>query len=166
MYSLGEKIKQGRLTKHVICTHYCIFQLSWSESDYIKKSTHMSDGYKYSFYLERITDHIYLIMKIFLASVLLSASVLLAEECPEMPPMVCADGDISCPMGNDEYGCPMPELCMTHGSICPAWRTMDCPEMPPMTCADGDISCPMGTDPMGCPMPEFCMPAGSICPAW
>merc|ERR1711976_613152 len=56
------------------------------------------------------TEHIYLIMKVFLASVLLSASVLLAEECPEMPPMVCADGDITCPMGMDEYGCPMREL--------------------------------------------------------
>ena len=83
-----------------------------------------------------------------------------------MPPMECADGDISCPMGMDPMGCPMPEFCMPAGSICPAWRGLECPEMPPMECADGDISCPMGTDPMGCPMPHICMPADEACDAF
>ena len=79
------------------------------------------DGYKNDFFPERITEHFYIhfIMKAFLTSVLFSASVLLAQECPEMPPMECADGDILCPMGADDNGCSYPEVCMPSGSACP-----------------------------------------------
>merc|ERR1719188_386923 len=74
-------------------------------------------------------------MKAFLTSVLLSASVLLAQECPEMPPMECADGDILCPMGADEFGCAFPDVCMPSGSVCP----VVCPVNTPPMCDDGAV---------------------------
>merc|ERR1712172_312826 len=121
--------------------------------------------------------HIHFIMNSFLTCVLFSASVLLAQECPEMPAMECADGDILCPMGADEFGCAYPDVCMPSGSVCPvvcpladtcmpdgAACPVVCPNNPPMECADGDIICPMGADDNGCSYPEVCMPAGSACP--
>merc|ERR1712045_1111632 len=133
--------------------------------------------------------HIHFIMNAFLTSVLFSASVLLAQECPEMPPMECADGDILCPMGADEFGCAYPDVCMPSGSVCPGGAVLCymgeddngcplpdtcmpdgaacpvvCPNNPPMECADGDIICPMGADDNGCSYPEVCMPSGSACP--
>merc|ERR1712051_1180281 len=103
---------------------------------------------------------IHFIMKSFLTCVLFSASVILAQECPEMPAMECADGDILCPMGADEFGCAYPDVCMPFGSVCP----VVCPANTPMMCADGDILCPMGADDNGCSYPEVCMPSGSACP--
>eukprot|EP00493_Phyllostaurus_siculus_P023777 UN24113 len=99
-------------------------------------------------------------MKVFLNCVLFSASVLLAQECPEMPPMECADGDILCPMGADEFGCAYPDVCMPFGSVCP----VVCPHNPPSMCADGDTICPGGTDYNGCPLMDICMPNGAACP--
>ena len=114
------------------------------------------------FSAERSTEHLSHIMNTFLSSVLLSASVLLAQECPEMPPMECAvDTDILCPMGADEFGCAFPDVCMPAGEVCP----IVCPANPPPMCDDGAVLCYMGEDDNGCPLPDTCMPDGpEACP--
>merc|ERR1719219_1840905 len=58
-------------------------------------------------------------MKAFFVSALLSAAVLLAQECPEVPPMECAEGDQVCPTGADDNGCAYPDVCMPAGADCP-----------------------------------------------
>merc|ERR1712154_107924 len=101
-------------------------------------------------------------MKSFFVSALLSAAVLLAQECPEVPPMECAEGDQVCPTGADDNGCAYPDTCMPAGEPCP----VVCPRTPPMECAEGDQACPMGADTNGCSFPDVCMPAGEACPAF
>ena len=100
---------------------------------------------------------IYFIMKAFLTAFLLSASVLLAEECPG--PTQCDDGAVFCWIGEDMNGCPLPN-CMPDYVGCPG----DCPNHPTTICPDGDVRCPMGADEFGCNFPETCMPAGQDCP--
>jgi len=96
----------------------------------------------------------------FFVSALLSAAVLLAQECPEVPPMECAEGDQVCPTGADDNGCAYPDVCMPAGADCP----VVCAPTPPPMCGDEDVLCFMGEDDNGCLLPDTCMPAGEPCP--
>merc|ERR1719195_1511936 len=84
----------------------------------------------------------------------------LVQECPEVPPMECAEGDQVCPTGADDNGCAYPDVCMPAGADCP----VVCAPTPPPMCGDDDVLCFMGEDDNGCLLPYTCMPAGEPCP--
>ena len=84
-------------------------------------------------------------------------------KCRNSCPINCKKGEMKCPGGVDENGCPRPDTCMwvDPNSACSSKQIC------PVHCGPNHTVCPGGTDHDGCPMPDTCLPSKTAdgCPA-
>ena len=80
--------------------------------------------------------------------------VFLEGMCTTFCPTLCQADQETCPGGNDQTGCPIPDTCVsntfgTDGAVCPL--------MCPVTCPEGQKLCIGEADDNGCKMLDTCV---------
>ena len=80
--------------------------------------------------------------------------VFLEGMCTTFCPTLCQADQETCPGGNDQTGCPLPDTCVsntigTDGTVCPL--------MCPVTCPEGQKLCIGEVDDNGCKMLDTCV---------
>merc|ERR1712243_189317 len=85
----------------------------------------------------------------------------MSQDCPDMQPTTCMEGDIICDMGMNG-DCWNGDYCMPEGSECP----VACYTPDPAMCEGSDMVCDNGMDENGCWLGNYCMPStdGAVCP--